>query len=162
LGSSGCCITVSGLTLLPCQLIKNKCINICKNCIFCVVCIINQADIILGLIENMTYAFDICSFVNCVKPIKTLWSFFPDLLKFWLDVLTIMKTFENFVHSVLRKWFTWFAVCVKWMKTYNLFRTITKCSDHCVNYFENSDPSLEKCVKLIEKNCKYAIKYQTC
>ncbi len=40
------------------------------------------------------------------------------------------------------------------MKTYNLFRTITKCSDHCVNCFENSDLCLEKCVKSIEKNFK--------
>ncbi len=47
---------------------------------------------------------------------------------------------------------------MKLMKTYNLFRTITKFSGHCANYLENSDLSLEKCVKSIEKNCSKTIR----
>lgn len=39
------------------------------------------------------------------------------------------------------------------MKTCNLFRTIAKYSDHIVNYFENSNLSLEKSGKWIEKKC---------
>ncbi len=34
-----------------------------------------------------------------------------------------------------------------------LFRTITKCSYHCINRYENSDLNLGKCVKSIEENC---------
>ncbi len=35
--------------------------------------------------------------------------------------------------------------------------SITKCTDHCVNYFENNYLSLEKCVKSTEKNCKWSL-----
>ncbi len=87
-------------------------------------------------------------FVICVK-------LFSDMLNYWLVVLTIVKTFESFVqifvHIVLIKLL---VIRMKLMKSCNLFRTITKCSDHCVNCFENSDLSLEKCGKSVEKNYK--------
>lgn len=78
-------------------------------------------------------------------------SFFADLLKFWLDIVTIMR-FENFMHF----WEIFFVLRIIHMicnlKTYNLFRTITNCTDR-------SDPGLEKCVKSSEKNGKLHLHY---
>ncbi len=127
---------------------------------------INWIVISLGPIENIPCSFHRMTncrvlfvmfihkwYINVCDLYKT---FFSDMLKYWLVVLTIVKTFESFVHIVLRK-FAWFVICMRLMKTCNLFRTITKCSDHCVNCFENSDLSLEKCVKSIEKNCNIPV-----
>ncbi len=91
-------------------------------------------------------------FVICVK-------LFSDILNYWLVVLTIVKTFESFVHSFVHIFvhivlIKLLVIRMKLTKSCNLFRTITKCSDHCVNCFENSDLSLEKCGKSVEKNYK--------